>query len=319
MRIAIAGAGAFGSALAIRLAEGAEITLWTRSTEQAEEMAASRRSPRLPDAPLPEGVTITADPAELGAADVVLLAVPMQATGGLLEAHAGLLDRRALVACAKGVDLKTLQGPAALIAAACPGAIPAVLTGPSFAAEIARGLPTALTLACADGGVGEALQEALSRPALRLYRTTDVTGAELGGALKNVVAIAAGIVIGAGLGESARAALMTRGYAEMTRLARQLGAEARTLAGMSGFGDLVLTCTSAQSRNYRHGLALGAGRPPDAGITVEGVATARAVATLADRMRIELPVAATVAAVTGGGLSVPDAIAMLLSRPLKEE
>jgi glycerol-3-phosphate dehydrogenase (NAD(P)+) len=319
MSIVIAGAGAFGTALAIRMAEGADVTLWTRSPEQAAQMAATRCSPRLPDAPLPKAVRVTADPAELAAGEVVLLAVPMQATGGLLAEHSDRLDGRALVACAKGVDLRTLQGPAALIAAACPAAIPAILTGPSFAAEIARGLPTGLTLACADPGVGQALQELLARPTLRLYRTTDVTGAELGGALKNVVAIAAGIVIGAGLGESARAALMTRGYAEMTRMALQLGAEAGTLAGMSGFGDLVLTCTSSLSRNYRHGLALGSGTRPAAGVTVEGVATARAVAALAERLQVDLPVIATVAAVTTGALSVPDAVAMLLSRPLKEE
>jgi glycerol-3-phosphate dehydrogenase (NAD(P)+) len=195
-----------------------------------------------------------------------------------------------------------------------------VLTGPSFAADIARGLPTALTLACAEEAAGATLQEALSTPTLRLYRTTDVTGAELGGALKNVVAIGAGIVMGAGLGDSARAALMTRGYAEMVRFATRMGARAETLAGLSGFGDLVLTCTSAQSRNFTHGLALGAGRAP-AAATVEGLATAQAVMRQAIRFALaaQMPVTQMVAAVTTGRASVAQAVQTLMTRPLKEE
>ncbi|MCE6960047.1 NAD(P)-dependent glycerol-3-phosphate dehydrogenase [Cereibacter sphaeroides] len=304
--IGILGAGAFGTALAVTLGREQPVMLWGR-----------RGVPKL-DVPLPDNVTVTAD---LGAveAETVLLAVPMQALGGLLREDAGRLDGRALVACCKGVDLATGLGPTALIRAACPRATAAVLTGPSFAADIARGLPTALTLACADDAAGEALQRDLSTAALRLYRTTDVTGAELGGALKNVIAIAAGVVIGAGLGHSARAALMTRGYAEMQRIALALGARAETLAGLSGFGDLVLTCTSDQSRNFRFGQALGAGAGFDATVTVEGRATATAVTRLSAERGIDMPIAAMVDALAGGRVTLPEAIQTLLSRPLKQE
>jgi glycerol-3-phosphate dehydrogenase (NAD(P)+) len=219
------------------------------------------------------------------------------------------------VACCKGVDLTTLIGPASLIRKACPDAQAAILTGPSFAADIARGLPTALTLAGAD----QALQRLLSTPNLRLYRSDDVIGAELGGALKNVIAIAAGVVIGAGLGESARAALMTRGFSEMSRLALSLGAHAETLAGLSGLGDLVLTCTSAQSRNFRFGQALGAGQPFDASVTVEGAATARAAARLAAQSGIDMPITAMIAALLAERITLPQAITALLTRPLKQE
>ena len=206
-----------------------------------------------------------------------------------------------------------------MIRAACPASSVALLTGPSFAADIARGLPTALTLACEDEDEGERLQHLLSTPVLRLYRASDVTGAELGGALKNVIAIAAGVVIGAGLGDSARAALMTRGYAEMVRLAVHLGARAETLAGLSGLGDLVLTCTSAQSRNFRYGVALGSGADFDPTITVEGAATAKAVSDLAEVQGIELPITALVAALIDGRTDLPSAIQALFSRPLKKE
>ena len=203
--------------------------------------------------------------------------------------------------------------------AACPGATVAVLTGPSFAADIARGLPTALTLACADAAAGQRLQHALATPALRLYRTTDVTGAELGGALKNVIAIAAGAAIGAGLGDSARAAIVTRGFAEMARFAAARGADPDTLAGLSGLGDLILTATSAQSRNFRFGVALGQGAPFDPAITVEGAATARAVAGIAARGGIEMPISALVAGLAEGAIGVKQAMDQLLARPLKEE
>ncbi len=191
----------------------------------------------------------------------------------------------------------------------------AVLTGPSFAADIVRGLPTALTLASDDAGLGETLQRRLSTRSLRLYRTDDVIGAELGGALKNVVAIAAGVTIGAGLGQSARAALITRGYAEMVRLAVARGARAETLAGLSGFGDLILTCTSDQSRNFAYGLALGRGADFDAGVTVEGAATSRAVVRLAQASDVEVPVTEMVAALVEGRITVEAAAEGLLGRP----
>ena len=301
--IGIVGGGAFGTALAIALGrEGRAVTLWMRDLASV--------GARLPAAVLPHSVSVTADLADLAGMRAVLLALPMQALAGFLAG--AVLPQVPLVACCKGIDLTTLRGPVAVISSACPGNPVAILTGPSFAADIARGLPTALTLA---GDEAEALQHLLSTPALRLYRSTDVIGAELGGALKNVVAIAAGVVIGAGLGESARAALMTRGYAEMTRLALTLGARAETLAGLSGFGDLVLTCTSTQSRNLRFGMALGSGAAFDPAITVEGAATARAVV----RMTQDMPITAMVAALIDRQIPLDQAISNLMSRPLKQE
>lgn len=318
MSLAVLGAGAFGTALAISLAQNGKVLLWARDAEHAAEMQHSRCNiRRLPGAVLPENVSVTAEINDIAACPVVLVAVPMQRMGSFLASHFALLDGKVLVSCSKGIDLASGRGSVALIEAACPGAMAAVLTGPSFAADIARGLPTALTLACRTDSPG--LQAVLSTPTLRLYRTTDTIGAELGGALKNVVAIAAGVVIGAELGDSARAALMTRGFAEMNRLALRLGAKSETLMGLSGFGDLVLTCTSAQSRNFRFGQALGRGEVFDASVTVEGAATAKAVAQLAQGHGIEMPVAAMIAALCDRKLSVSDAVSALLSRPLKEE
>lgn len=321
MNVAVLGSGAFGTALAVALARGgAPVGLWARDALQARDMVATRQNTRrLPGVLLPETVSISADLGDFRACRSVLLAMPMQQLAGFLSAHADTLDGRALVACSKGIDLTTGLGPAEIIAARCPRAIAAVLTGPSFATDIARGLPTALTLACADDGEGAALQAHLSTPSLRLYRTSDVIGAELGGALKNVIAIAAGVVIGAALGDSARAALMTRGFAEMNRLALALGAAADTLAGLSGLGDLVLTCTSPQSRNYRYGHAMGGGGTPDQNMTVEGVATARAASALASKHRIEMPITDMVAALVDQKITVAAAVEALMARPLKKE
>lgn len=310
--IGIIGAGAFGGSLAITLGQKQAVTLWGRGQ-------VGRSIARLPGAVLPELVTVAGDLAQLAQAETVLLALPAQAMGRFLAEHASVFDGRNLVACCKGVDLATGLGPTGVIAAHCPKARPAILTGPSFAADIARGLPTALTLACADDGVGATLQQQLSTSVLRLYRTTDVTGAELGGALKNVIAIAAGVVMGAGLGESARAALMARGFAEMQRFALPQGGKAETLAGLSGFGDLVLTCTSAQSRNFSYGVALGAGAEYDPRATVEGVATAQAVAKLSKTLGVDMPVTQMVAALTARQITLGDAISTLMSRPLKPE
>lgn len=313
--IAVIGAGAFGTAMAVTLAANGPVTLWGRQTDWADP---GRQNPRLPDVTLPETIIVTDDP-DAALADIVLLALPAQALRGFLAEHGAALDGRALISCAKGIDLDTLTGPATLIADACPAATVGVLTGPSFAADIARGLPTALTLACADPDAGERLQHALATPTLRLYRTTDVTGAELGGALKNIVAIAAGAAIGAGFGDFARAAIVTRGFAEMTRLAAVLGARPETLTGLSGLGDLTLTCTSDLSRNFRFGRALGAGQPFDPSITVEGAATARAVSVLAPERGVDMPIATMVARLATGAISVENALASLLARPLKEE
>lgn len=316
--IGVAGAGAFGTALAVALAKGGRpVRLWARDADQVRLMhETGRNDSALPGVELPGPVSVHAEIGDICGGDALLLTMPMQALGGALDAWPQIDGRQPLVACCKGVDLTTLRGPVAVIEARRPGAQVAILTGPSFAADIARGLPTALTLATQEGA---ALQELLSTPTLRIYRTDDVIGAELGGALKNVVAIAAGTVIGAGLGDSARAALMTRGYAEMVRLAEALGARAETLSGLSGFGDLVLTCTSAQSRNFRFGCALGKGEAFDPRVTVEGVATARAVVKLAAGMGIDMPVTAMVNALALGKIALNDAIGQLMSRPLKQE
>lgn len=314
--IGVAGAGAFGTALAVALAEGgAQVRLWARDETARTAMRASRETPKLPGVSLPQGIEIWDDLSDLG--NIVLLAMPMQALRGFLAAEGRVLLDRDLVACCKGIDLTTLQGPAEVMAEAGAMGAVAVLTGPSFAADIAQGQPTALTLACDHPGA-ERLQHALSTPTLRLYRTDDVVGAELGGALKNVIAIAAGIVTGAGLGDSTRAALITRGFAEMGRLAAALGARPETLAGLSGLGDLILTCTSAQSRNFTHGLALGRGDAPPAA-TVEGLATARAAVRLAAARGVELPIAAMVARLVDGEIGIEDAVRALMSRPLKQE
>jgi len=308
----IIGAGAFGTALAITYAQaGHSVTLWAR--EGAAAMQDARENTRrLPGARFPDTLRVTGDLSDL-TADCALLALPTQSLGPFLSETP--LTARTLVSCAKGIDRATGLGPTALIAQHST-ATPAQLTGPSFAVDIAAGLPTALTLACADDPTGAALQARLSTPHLRLYRTTDVTGAELGGALKNVVAIAAGAVIGAGLGDSARAALMARGLAEMTRIAVDAGAEEATLTGLSGLGDLILTCGSEKSRNFRFGAALARGESLPSDTTVEGLHTARQIAA---REGLDTPIAAAVAALADGRATVAQITDMLLNRPLKPE
>ena len=318
--ISVIGAGAFGTALSISLARQGAVALWARDPAHAAEMEKRRDNHRrLSGIPLPDGVRVTSRISDAAQADTLLLAVPMQRLRAVLDAHADSFASRKLVACCKGIELDTGLGPVGLISEVEPSAVPAILTGPSFARDIARGLPTALTLACADETTGTKLQDSLTTPNIRLYRTSDTLGAELGGALKNVMAIACGAVMGAGLGESARAALMTRGYAEMNRLALRRGARGETLAGLAGFGDLALTCTSEQSRNLRFGMAIGRGEAFDTTVTVEGAATARAVSAQAAGLGIDMPITGAVTALIDGRLDVAEAMDMLLSRPLKEE
>lgn len=317
--IGVMGAGAFGTALAVSLAAKGPVVLAARTEAQAEDIRQAGEVARLPGVTLPEAVQVGAGVAALADCDIILLAVPTQKLREMLMDAGGVFDAKTLVATCKGVEQGSQKSPSQVIAEVCPEAMVAVLTGPSFAADIARGLPTALTLACADREAGKALQEALSVAHLRLYRSEDVTGAELGGALKNIIAIACGAAVGAGLGESARAALMTRGYAEMARMAEAMGARAETLAGLSGFGDLALTCTSEQSRNLRYGLALGRGEAFDSGVTVEGAASAPAVVARAEALGIEMPITRVVVGLVSGQLRVAGAMDMLLSRPLKEE
>lgn len=315
--IAVLGAGAFGTALACVLADGGQdVVLWSRSTLQAENSKSTRISSRLPDITLPARITPTADIADIQAAGTILLAVPAQQTATFLDTLE--LPAVPLVLCAKGIDLESFKLQSDIANTATSNPI-AVLTGPGFAGEIAQGLPTALTLACADKTLGEDLQQQLSTRKMRLYLSDDIIGSQLGGALKNVVAIAAGIVIGAKLGESARAALMTRGFAEMRRLGVAMGGMDETFSGLSGLGDLTLTCGSPMSRNFAQGLALGRGDGLAGNATVEGVATAMAAVALAKRHNIDMPVAEVVAAVLSRKITVDQAMTALLSRPLKQE
>ncbi|NOD93897.1 NAD(P)H-dependent glycerol-3-phosphate dehydrogenase [Ruegeria sp. HKCCD4884] len=320
MSISVLGSGAFGTALAISLAGNGQVTLWSRDENQARQMQEARRNQaRLPGVTLPPNIAATADIQEACTADTLLLAVPMQKLRQALTDHAPLLQGKTLVACCKGIELSTGLGPIAVIESVVPTANIALLTGPSFADDIARGLPTALTLACADAQIGKTLQAELTTTNLRLYRTTDTVGAELGGALKNVMAIACGATMGAGLGDSARAALLTRGFVEMQRFATARGARPDTLMGLSGLGDLVLTCSSDLSRNYRFGLSLGLNQSFDSQTTVEGVATARAMSDIAKKEGLDMPISTTVADLSHGAYSVSEAIQTLLNRPLKEE
>ena len=317
--IAILGAGAFGTALAVvHAVEGRRVTLWGRDPAAMRAMAETRTNPRLPGVTLPDGLDCVSGLGTVQGARALLLAVPAQQTGDFLRAHGAALPAAPVVLCAKGIDARDHRLQTEIAAAVLPEARLAALTGPGFADEIARGLPSALTLACADPALGHELQETLSVRRLRLYLTDDVVGAQLGGALKNVIAIACGMVEGARLGHSARAALMTRGFAEMTRLAVALGARAETLAGLCGLGDLSLTCNSAQSRNFALGTALGAGATRPGG-TVEGVATARAACQLAARHGVEMPLAEAVANVLDASWTLSQAMDALLSRPLREE
>lgn len=320
MSISILGAGAFGTALAVSLAGKGQVCLWARSASDAKSMSESRiNGRRLPDVKLPDAMKVTADIEIALQSDVILLAVPMQKLRRLLQDLDDRLSEKTLVSCCKGIELTTGSGPIEVIGDVLPNAQKALLTGPSFAQDIAQGLPTALTLACPDLELCKSLQGMLSTENLRLYRTTDTRGAELGGALKNVVAIGCGAVIGAGLGDSARAALMTRGYAEMVRYASRQGAAQDTLAGLSGFGDLTLTCTSELSRNFRLGLAIGRGERFDPDITVEGAATARAVSQQAKMLEIEMPISDAVVQLLDQTWTVTEATKMLLARSLKEE
>jgi glycerol-3-phosphate dehydrogenase (NAD(P)+) len=316
-RITIAGAGAFGTALAIALAEAdRDSTLWARSPAEMDKERCNTRY--LPEMKFPNNLRVDGGLDALKDAETVLLAVPTQNLRDFLSCFTEALEGKTCVLCCKGIEKGSGLLPGQVLAETVPSARIAVLTGPGFASEIARGLPTALTLATEIDTAGE-LQALLSTPSLRLYLSGDPTGAQLGGALKNVIAIACGVAIGAGLGESARASLLTRGYAEIRRLAIDLGAEAATLSGLSGLGDLALTCTSKQSRNYSLGLRLGRGGGVTEGTTFEGVATARACLTLAQRRGIDMPIAGIVAALLSKELTIDGAVAALLSRPLRTE
>src|SRR6266446_1559520 len=320
--VSVIGAGAWGTALAgVAARAGRDVVLYARSTATAAEIAATRSNPKLPDVKLEASVKVTDDIAVAAAADIVLIATPAQ---NLREAVAVLAPHLAatkpVIACAKGIERGTHKFMTEVIAETAINAIPAILSGPSFAQDVARGLPTAVTLATSEQKLAAALANALGSPTFRPYHSTDVRGVEFGGAAKNVLAIAAGVVTGRGLGASAAAALITRGFAELFRFGKALGARPETLTGLSGLGDLVLTCSSAQSRNYSFGIALGQGRPPDlassGGKLAEGFFTAPVLVEMARAHGIETPIASAVADILAGRASVDEAIEKLLTRPL---
>jgi glycerol-3-phosphate dehydrogenase (NAD(P)+) len=324
-KVAVLGAGAWGTALAVQATRaGGQALLWARDPTQAAAIEATRENARhLPGIALPAGLGVTARLEQaLDGAALALLAVPAQH----LRAVAAVLPGRAppLLVCAKGVEQGTLKLPLEVLAELRPGMAAGVLSGPNFAHEVAAGLPAAAVLASANAALRTQADALLATPAFRLYASEDPLGVQVGGAAKNVIAIAAGVVMGAGLGENARAALVTRGLAELSRLVVALGGRAETAAGLSGLGDLLLTATGTGSRNTSLGLALGQGRAVAevlagrAGVT-EGVATAPALVARAAAAGVELPIGAAVAELLAGRLSVPQAIARLLARPRRGE
>ena len=323
--IGVIGGGAWGTALAqAAAAAGRRVTLAMRDAARAEEVERSRVNSRhLPEIALDSRIRITASLHDIGAAEAVLLVVPAQAMREVvLSLPPDLPGAVPLVICAKGIERGSGRFLSDIVAELRPGAPVTVLSGPSFAADVARGLPTAVTLACRDATLASALAASLSGPTFRVYHGTDVRGVEIGGAAKNVLAIACGIVQGRGLGESAKAALTARGFAELLRFARAHGAKAETLMGLSGLGDVVLSCSSAQSRNFAFGERLGRGVPPAeaaAGKLVEGAFTAGALMDLARAAQVDMPISEAVAAVVAGGMDANAAGAALMSRPLKAE
>ena len=324
-RLSIMGAGAWGIALASAAQRaGRDVTLWTRSSDQADTLGRTRESPRLPGARIDERIAITAKLDEAVRCDAVLLVVPAQALREVAAALAPLVTRgMPVMACAKGIERGTHKFMTEVIAEAAPTAAPAILSGPSFASDVVRGLPTAVTLAASEEKTGANLARALGSATFRPYHTTDLRGVEIGGAAKNVLAIAAGIVSGRGLGASAAAALTTRGFAELMRFGRALGARPETLTGLSGLGDLILTCSTRQSRNFSLGLVLGQGLSPLEAIAktglAEGVYTASVLNDLAREHDTDMPVVAAIAGILDGKASIDEAIGRLMARPFRAE
>lgn len=325
MKAAVIGAGAWGTALAQALAsDGSEVLLWAREPELVDEInRAHTNSLFLPSANLAHSIRATNRIGDLAGVEVLLAVVPAQFLGSVL---AGLpAGERDLVLCAKGIEAGTGRLMADVAAEAVPGARLAVLSGPTFAHEVAAGLPTAVTLACSGGEAQwQRIAPAIARPALRPYYSDDIIGAEIGGAVKNVLAIACGVVEGLGLGQNARAALIARGYAEMLRFGLSRGGRAETLAGLCGLGDLVLTCSSTSSRNFSLGKALGEGRSAAEALAgknsvAEGAATAPVLADLARRGGIAMPIVEAVNRLLAGEAPARTVVQELLARPLRAE
>jgi glycerol-3-phosphate dehydrogenase (NAD(P)+) len=326
--VAVLGAGSWGTALAIQIGRaGGVVRLWVRDPALAATIATTRENPRyLPGFSLPAGVLVTADhAAALRGADLVILAVPSHFVRGTLEPMAaGLARGAAMLSATKGLEPGTALRMSELLSQVLPAHAAAALSGPSFAREVALGKPTAIVVASADAGVARRLQARLTAPAFRVYTNRDLVGVEIGGALKNVMAIATGLSDGLGLGENARAALITRGLAEIGRLALALGGQAATLAGLAGLGDLVLTCTGSQSRNHRLGLAVAQGQTlaqaeASTPMVAEGVRTVASARALAGRAGVSMPICDEVSAVLFEGKPVRDALASLLAREPRPE
>jgi glycerol-3-phosphate dehydrogenase (NAD(P)+) len=323
-RIGIIGGGAWGTALAqVAATGGRETLLWARELEVVASInSRHENSVFLPAIPLSPAIRATSDIADLTTCDAWLVVTPAQHMRAVLASAP--CNKRPLVLCAKGIEEGTGDLLHTVARAICPNTAIAVLSGPTFAHEVAAGLPTAVTLACEDEALGAALRARLSLPTFRTYATDDVAGAEVGGAVKNVLAIACGVVEGRGLGQNARAALIARGFAEMTRFGLAMGARRETLAGLSGFGDLVLTCSSVSSRNYSLGKGLGEGRAAsdlmaDRRTVAEGAFTAPVLDRLAKAKGIDMPIVAAVAALLSGAAGVDEVLEGLLARPARPE
>jgi glycerol-3-phosphate dehydrogenase (NAD(P)+) len=319
--VGVIGAGAWGTALAgVAARAGRNVVLYARNAEIAARMKTGHPNPRLPDMRLDERIEVTNRIAAAASADIILIATPAQNLREAATALAPLLKQATpVIACAKGIERGTHKFMTEVIAEAAPNAAPAILSGPSFAEDVARGFPTAVTLAAQDEALASALVQALGSSTFRPYHTTDVRGVEIGGAAKNVLAIAAGIVAGRKLGASALAALTTRGFSELARLGRACGARGETLAGLSGLGDLILSCSSPQSRNFALGIALGRGERPARGKLAEGEFTAPVLVELAAAQDVDMPVSNAVAAILSGKIPIDAAIEGLLTRPFKAE
>ena len=319
--VAVVGGGAYGTALACAaLRAGRDVMLYARNAERAVQMQETRKNPKLPGVSLDAGINITSDIAAVARADIILLATPAQSLREAATALAPYLSPSIpVVACAKGIERGTHKFMTEIIAEAMPDVAPAILSGPNFADDVARGLPTAVTLAAKDENLASDLVQALGSSTFRPYHSTDVRGVEIGGAAKNVLAIAAGIVEGRKLGASALAALTTRGFSELARLGRACGARSETLAGLSGLGDLILSCSSLQSRNFAFGIALGRGETPNRDKLAEGEFTAPVLIELAASQNVDMPVSTAVAAILSGKVTIDAAIEGLLTRPFKAE
>ncbi len=318
--ISVLGGGAWGTALALTCARaGRSVTLWELDATNAEHLANKGESRFLPGVKLDDTIKITRALGEAARADAVLVVVPAQAMRSVMKSLAQTIAAGTpVIACAKGIEHGTHKFMTEIIAECAPKAVPAILSGPSFAADVARGKPTAVTVAAADDAMARGLAHAINAGTFRLYHSTDVRGVEIGGAAKNVLAIAAGIVTGRGLGASAAAALTTRGFAELVRFAKAYGAKPETMMGLSGLGDLILTCSSPQSRNFSFGVALGKNEKPGEKLA-EGAFTAPVLLEMAAEKKIEMPIAAAVAALLAKTLTVDEAIGSLLTRPIKAE